>query len=282
MNRWKLPSFRRVCFVFVVAALPIQLSAQQVVRVANTASTSPQTQHPIDPALKMARASLRHAQENIDDYTALFVKRCRVDGELPPLCYAKLKVRDRKIENGVVATPMGVYLDFLKPAAVQGREVIWKEGANDGNMVVHQGGMSRFVTLNLDPNGYIAMRGQRYPVTDIGIENLLKKIIQTAERDRQYDECEMKIYRNAKVGKVSCTMVEVIHPVPRNHFDFHRAQVFFCDDLKVPIRYKSWSWPEAAGQEPPVQEEYNYLRLAVNVGLTDTDFDPENPKYRYY
>ena len=149
-------------------------------------------------------------------------------------------------------------------------------------MVVHQGGMARFVTLNLDPKGYLAMRGQRYPVMDIGIENLLKKIIETAERDRQHDECEMKIYRDAKVGKMSCTMVEVIHPVRRAHFDFHRARVYFSEDLNLPIRYKSWTWPEAEGQEPPLQEEYNYLRMAVNVGLTEADFDPENPAYRYY
>jgi len=282
MSRCMLSVFRRTCLVLVAAALPSQLSAQQVVRVANAASAPPQTQHPIDPALEIARASLLHSQQNIDDYTALFVKRCRVDGELPPLSYAKLKVRDRKVKDGVITTPMAVYLNFLKPADVQGREVIWSEGANDGNMVVHQGGMARFVTLNLDPTGYLAMRGQRYPVTDIGVENLLKKIIDTAERDRKHDECETKIYRNAKVGKMSCTMVEVIHPVRRAHFDFHRARVYFSEDLKVPIRYKSWTWPEAEGQEPPLQEEYNYLRMAVNVGLTEADFDSENPAYRYY
>lgn len=282
MSRYMLPVLKRICLVLMVAALPSQVSAQRVIQAANVASATPTTEHPIDPALELARSSLLHAQEQINDYTALFVKRCRVDGELPPLQYAKLKIRDRKVENGSVATPMGVYLDFLKPSDVQGREVIWTEGANDGKMVVHQGGLSRFVTVYLDPNGYLAMRGQRYPVTDIGIENLLKKIIETAERDRKYDECEMKIYRNAKVGKMSCTMVEVIHPVRRDHFDFHRARVYFSDDLKVPIRYKSWSWPKAAGQEPPLQEEYNYLRLAVNVGLTEADFDPDNPAYRYH
>ena len=245
LKLWWLSGFTTATLILAVA------SAQDVPQVANVPADTLNDQHPIDPALDIANASLQYMRENIVDYTALFVKRCRVDGNLPPLSYMKLKLRNRKVENGVITTPMGVYLDFLKPSDVKGREVIWLEGANDGDIVVHQGGMSRFVTLYLDPNGYVAMRGQRYPITDIGIENLLVKIIRRATKDRQYDECDMKIYRDAKVGKTNCTMVELIHPVRRDHFDFHKARVYFSDDLKIPIRYKSWLWPAAPGQEPP-------------------------------
>ncbi len=274
------PFCNRVGVLLLAATLNLVASSEEPIRVADISPTH-SDDHPIDPALEIARQSLLHTQLNINDYTGLFVKRCRVDGVLPPLQFAEIKIRERKVENGMITIPMGVYLDFLKPADVEGREVIWLEGANDGNMLVHQGGLARFVTLTLAPNGYLAMRGQRYPITDVGIENLLRKIIETAERDRQYGECDVQIFRNAKVGEIECTMVQLTHPVPRPHFDFYRAQVFFSNDLKVPIRYKSWTWPESVGAQPPVQDEYNYLRLELNVGLTDHDFDSSNPEYRY-
>jgi hypothetical protein len=271
----------RLGLMGVLISLPLLANGQQVIQVANVGSQQPESQHVIDPALEIARASLLNVQANVDDYKALFVKRTRVDGVLPPLQYARVKIRNRKVRNGTVVTPMGVYLDFLKPADVKGREVIWLEGANDGNLVVHKGGMARFVTLRLDPNGYLAMRGQRYPISDIGIENLLNKIIETCERDRQYDECDVQIFRNAKVGGTVCTMVQVKHPVKRDHFDFHKARVYFSDSLNMPIRYKSWTWPTTPDGKPVIQEEYNYMKLELNVGLTDQDFDPDNPHYRY-
>lgn len=281
MNRLIQSLHGRLGLMTALVSLPLLASGQQVIQVANVDSKPQESQHPIDPALEIARASLLNVRTNVDDYKALFVKRTRVDGELPPLQYARLKIRNRKFQNGTVVTPMGVYLDFLKPADVKGREVIWLEGANDGNLVVHQGGLARFVTLTLDPNGYLAMRGQRYPITDIGIENLLIKIVETCERDRQHGECEVQIFRNAKVGGTVCTMVQVTHPTKRDHFDFHKARVYFSDSLNLPIRYKSWSWPASPGETPIVQEEYNYMKLELNVGLTDEDFDTANPNYRY-
>ena len=76
-------------------------------------------------------------------------------------------------------------------------------------------------------------------------------------------------------------MVEVIHPTARPIFHFHRARIYFDESLKMPIRFEAWSWPQSAGGEPVLEEEYTYLNVAVNVGLSDEDFDPENPKYRF-
>lgn len=248
--------------------------AMPVSRVDRTASPA----HPLDPALAMARESLDHMQREIHDYQALFVKRCRVDGELPALQFADLKIRNPRPQHGV---PMSVYLNFLKPASVKGREVIWVEGRNNNKMIAHESGFANFVSLNLDPNGYLAMRGQRHPITDIGIENLLKKIIETGERDRKYGECNVEFFNDAKIGDHDCTMIQVIHPTRRPYFDFYRARIYFSESLRIPIRYASWSWPVTAGGEPVLEEEYNYLRIEPNVGLTDHDFDSTNPNYRF-
>jgi len=43
----------------------------------------------------------------------------------------------------------------------------------------------------------------------------------------------------------------------------------------------AYLWPEAEGEDPPVDEECNYQDVKLNVGLTDMDFDPDNPEYDY-
>ena len=48
------------------------------------------------------------------------------------------------------------------------------------------------------------------------------------------------------------------------------------------IRYASWSWPTEPGGQPVLEEEYTYSDIKVNVGLTDLDFDPNNPDYSYW
>ena len=66
--------------------------------------------------------------------------------------------------------PFSVYVKFLGPAELKGREAIYIEGANDGNLMAHGTGIERVVgTLNLEPDSPLAMKGQRYPLTKIGV-----------------------------------------------------------------------------------------------------------------
>jgi hypothetical protein len=265
----------------MISILPLLANGEEVIRIARLDSGRALTPHPIDPALEIVTDSLKHVRSNVDDYSALFVKRCRVNGVLPPLQFARVKIRNRKNEDDQIRTPFSVYLDFLKPSDVKGREVIWIEDANDGDMVVHQGGMASFLTLNIDPEGTLAMRGQRYSVKEVGIEKLLEKIISTGYQDRQHGECDVKIHHDKAFGKINCTVLEITHPIRRDHFRFHRAVVYFDNNLRLPIRYQAWTWPESPGGTPVLDEEYSYFRLQVNVGLSDTDFDPANPDYRF-
>jgi hypothetical protein len=191
------------------------------------------------------------------------------------------KIRNRKSKDGKLETPFGVYMRFLKPAAVKGREVIWVENQNDGKLVAHEGGLLGLLTLKLKPDGPIAMTGQRYPITKIGLQILAEELIERGESQRKYGECEVRFARNAKVGQRSCTLIQVSHPHRREHFDFYRARIFIDDELNIPIRYAAWSWPKQPGGEPELLEEYSYLDLKINVGLKDSDFDHENPKYSY-
>jgi hypothetical protein len=144
--------------------------------------------------------------------------------------------------------------------------------------VAHRG---KFGTMRFDPEGDIPMRGQHYPITEIGMVNLVRRLVEVAKEDVQYGECEVKYYNGAKINSRSCTVIEVIHPVSRKNFRFHLARVFVDDELKLPVRYEAYDWPEKPGGSPELIEEYTYLDVKLNNGFTDEDFSIDNPKYHY-
>jgi hypothetical protein len=235
----------------------------------------------LDEAMKRARSCVEELKKNVDDYTATLVKRERVKNKLGDTQYMFAKIRNRKTKDGKLETPFGVYMRFLKPAAVKGREVIWVENENDGKLVAHEGGLLGLLTVQLKPEGAIAMMGQRYPITKIGLQMLAEELIERGESQAKYGECEVRFVKGAKIGERRCTLIQVVHPHPREHFDFYRARIFIDDKLNIPIRYAAWTWPETPGGEPVLLEEYTYLNLKINVGLKDSDFDPDNTAYRY-
>ncbi len=263
---------------------PTQL-VEPVHRVANAAaSLEPTPVHALDRALDIARSGLSDCRSNVKDYTAILVKRERIDGQLQPHEFMAVKIRNRKVAQGQLVQPLSVYLNFLKPTSVQGREVIYVENQNDGNIVAHEGGFKgRFLpTVTIPPTGMLAMRGQRYPMTEIGVENLIVKLIERGEQARRYPDVKCDFRKNARVKDRVCTVLEVTQPTQHPDLEFYKAQVFIDDALNIPIRYVAYDWPAREGAKPEVLEEYNYLDLKVNVGLTDADFDPRNPAYNFY
>lgn len=264
-------------------AQPPQAGIEEpVYRVSRATSAGRDTAHPLDPALQLAHNTLGFIRDNVHDYTGVLIRRERIDGVLGNHEFMGIKVRNRKMENGVIRTPFSIYVTFLKPTELKGREVIYVEDQNEGNIVVHEGGFKgKFLpTVELDPNGMLAMRGQRYPITEAGVENLCVKLIEKGERDRQHGECLVD-QKMAKLGDRSGLLISVVHPVERPHFDFYRAEIFIDDQLRIPIRYAAYVWPKSPGGEGELLEEYTYQNLKVNVGLKDIDFDRSNSKYNF-
>ena len=230
-------------------------------------------EHPLMPAIRWAYEGIAN-MEKISDYSATLCKRERHDGKLNDYEYMFIKVRHK---------PFSVYIYFLSPPSIKGQEVIYVEGQNNGNMWAHTVGIKdRLVgTVSLSPTSAIAMKGQRYPLTEIGVLNLTRRLVEVAEKDAKFGECEVKFLKGAKINDRTCTCIQVVHPVPRRVFLFHIARIYVDDELNVPIRYEAWDWPKQPGGEPELMEEYTYLNLKLNNGFTDADFDIRNPNYKF-
>jgi hypothetical protein len=239
--------------------------------------------HQLDPALDMAREGLDRIRRDIRDYTCTIAKRERIGDVLNDYEYMFAKIRNRKEADGREVVPLSVYLYFLKPTEIKGREVIYVSGKNEGKLCAHEGGTKgKFLpTVWLLPNGPFAMRGQRYPITELGIENLVLKLLEKGEYLKKFDDLEVKFFQNAKVNGRVCTCIQLMHPAKAAGQDFHVARIYIDDELKLPIRYEAYGWPKTDGGNPELLEEYTYIDMKLNVGLTDADFDVTNSSYAF-
>ena len=235
--------------------------------------------HPLDSAITLAQEGLARIQSQVTDYTCTIVKQERINGELNPPEHMRAEIRNRKAGPAGVTQTLGVYLYFLKPDDFTGREVLYVEGQNNGKMVAHEakGPKALFGNVWLNPDGILAMHGQRYPITEIGIENLVFKLIERANRDKKADPnaltTEVRFIEGAKINGRGCMVIEVIHPEQKPYYDFHIARVFIDDQLQVPVRYAAYTWPTTPDGKPQLEEAYTYLDVKLNVGLKDDNFD---------
>ena len=226
-------------------------------------------EHPLMPALRMAKESLEYIDTNIPGYSAILRKQERIDGELMDEEIAFVKVRHN---------PFSVHMYFLSPC--KGRECLYNQGpgGTKGILVARDCGWKRRIgAIELDPEGTLAMKGQKYPIMKLGIRGLTTELIDVATNDVNFGECEVQTFQN-KINKRPVTQLVVTHPTPRRNFRFYRAEIFIDNELRIPIRYVSYLWPKTPGGQPPLEEAYTYLNVKVLKNLTDADFDKNNPK----
>ncbi len=231
-------------------------------------------EHPLVPVLKIAEAGLKNIDANIVDYSATLIKRERVKGRLTPNQYLYIKVRHK---------PFSVYTVFLGPEEFKGREVIYVEGQNGDKLLAHEGRgwKARIGMVALKPDSPLAMEGQRYPITMMGMRMLTQRLMEVGQEDLRFDEVEVKNHEGVKINGRNSTCVEAIHPVPRKHFRYHRARVFIDDEWQMPVRFEAFLWPLKKDGKPVLVEQYTYVNVKFNNGFTDKDFDPQNEKYKF-
>jgi hypothetical protein len=224
-------------------------------------------EHPLAPVLRALKISQDELDRNIRDYSCTFAKKERVDGVEGDYQIMLLKVMHQ---------PFSVYMAFQSP--YPGREVVYVDGQNDGKLTVLDAGFTRmFGKINLDPTGTRAMSGQKHPITDIGIRNLTTKLTKMWTAEMQFAECDVTVTPGTKVEGRPTTMVQVVHPVPRQNFKFHKARLFFDEELKIPVHFDASTWPAQEGGKPVLEESYTYAKnLKINTNLTARDFDANN------
>lgn len=226
-------------------------------------------EHPLVPAIGYARTALEKSN-SFTGYECRFVKR-EVVGKTLITQQIRMKVRH---------DPFSVYMRFEEPH--EGREVIFVEGQNNNNFLVHETGLAGLIgTLELSPTGSQAMAENRYPITKAGISNMVKAVIEQWEEETKYGETTVKYYKDAKLGDSTCKVIESIHPQPRKQFKFHMTRLWIDDKTGMAVRVQQFGFPATADAKPPVIEDYTFTEIKSDVRLTDRDFDTRNPNYKF-
>ncbi|MCF7804539.1 MAG: DUF1571 domain-containing protein [Candidatus Marinimicrobia bacterium] len=210
--------------------------------------------------------SMQDAYAAVDDYTCVFYKQERIDGEMRPMETIRMKFRK----------PFELYMKWIEDP-YEGRELLYKRGWNNGEVRVKQHSFP-YLTVNVDPTGTLAMRGNRHPVTEAGIGHTVQIVADDYERSIAHPE-EKVLYLDRGDSTMYGEQVRCIEAVtPKNessNYYAHRALVYISYRTHLPLRVKIWNTGDI------LVEDYGYADFKINSGLTNRDFEPSNPDYNF-
>ena len=211
-------------------------------------------------------SQMQHAYEKVDGYTCIFLKQERVDGELLPQETILLKFRK----------PFSIYMKWIEEPN-KGQEVLYRRGWNDGDLRAHPGSFPD-ITVNLDPTGGLAMRGNRHPVTEAGIGYTIRIVADIVERAATHQEDSVRFYNRGITevkGRTARCFEAVMPPADDSPYYAHRAVICIDQKLDLPSHVRIFD------KSNTLIEEYFYIDIRINPGLADEDFSPENPDYNF-
>ncbi|MEM1060952.1 MAG: DUF1571 domain-containing protein [Planctomycetota bacterium] len=266
-------SFRVTAFVCSltvvgVATAPSDLAADDAVPTGDAARFG---------AAELLDEGLARLSES-EGYTATFVRQEAVGGTLREPETIALKVRNE---------PFAVYMKWTA-GAMTGREVLYADGEFDGKMLVRpHGWRGRLVgTLQLDPDGSLALRDSRHPVTEAGLAHLAARIAWVLRTDREGIAKATYSLRPAVEGGRKGRLLILDAFSTDTPDGFRYTEVFIDDETLLPIRVRNYGWPteehETAAElaAATLLEDYAYDGLNLEPRLTVADFTPENPDYQ--
>jgi hypothetical protein len=121
--------------------------------------------------------AMRRAYAQLDHYTATFLTQERIDGELRPEQWLAIKFKK----------PFQVYLRWVK-GRHEGRQALYPAGADGREVLVRVPLPVGGFTVSLDPLSPRARKGNRHPITDVGIGRLVDFIAENARRGMERGE----------------------------------------------------------------------------------------------
>jgi len=228
------------------------------------AAPAPEAWRELDPReLERMLADARARLAQIADYRAVLETRERIGDELFPRRVLRLALRH---------SPFGVALETDAPPAEKG-ERAWFDGSADEPELVAEtpGFFGRLVgRVSLDPEGDLALRNRRHPITDIGLLRLVEQI-------EQGFEPALARARSPRVRRADTTLAGrparlIEAELARDPPECALGYRFGFDAQSGLLVY--FGVAELRDDGPALIEEYLYHDLVVNVGSTDSDFRP--------
>lgn len=167
-----------------------------------------------------------------------------------------------------------VFLRFLS-GPNEGRDILYRPGVDDKLLVSNP-----VMNLHLDPDGYMAMRNNRHTVRMAGPWTVARRILEDEARVKALPPgvaTYENLGRKKVLGEWARCYRSVLDKDRYPDFFAHKIEICVAETHGLPIDVTVWS--KEGGQLREVGR-YQYERCRTNH-LTDRDFDPENPAYRF-
>jgi hypothetical protein len=122
-----------------------------------------------DPVVFLSECLKRYDARDVHGYRLTMEKQERIGDELQPR---------EVIEIAFRAQPYSVYMRWLQGAR-RAKAVLYVEGENDNQMVVHPTGVAGLLapTVKIDPNGPQAREAGRYSIKEFGLQKTLERTL---------------------------------------------------------------------------------------------------------
>jgi len=213
--------------------------------------------------MELLRACLAKTQ-TLDAFTQVATKRERIKGRLNPVETMFLKCR---------AEPLSIYMKWItKP--YKGREVIYVKGKNGGKSIVHHYAGPFNIHLKVDPFGARVQKRSRRPVTRAGVRNSTKALLDLCETALKRGHMQLTVQGTEELdGRTVVVLQRLLEKHP--DYGVHKALIYIDPKQMLPVKCVGYDWDDR------LQWVYETKTLCTDVQLTDKDFDPKNPKYRY-
>ncbi len=195
----------------------------------------------------------------VNDYRCILHKKERIKEEI---------VEQRDIIQKF-RKPLSVYMKWT-----DGVEVLYVEGKYEDKLQVHGVGFGGLLTLSIDPNGFLAMRQNRHTIREAHLGHVVSLILANYEKAKQRHELNASFKGKELAGGTETLLYEAVFP-PNQGYYGHVILVNMDRTNGLPVRIRVSGWKKE------LLEWYEYSDLKLNVGLTDRDFDRDNPEYGF-
>ncbi len=203
-------------------------------------------------------------------YAATFVKQERVAGTL-----SELQVIQFRMSHG----PTKVMMKW-QGGKDDGQRVLYSEGENEGDMLVRKakGFEARLGVLSLNPEGAIAMKYSRYPVTQAGLLQLTKIIRLHRAQDLKAESGVnvTMLERQSLDNREAITFtIEYDRPElsPDEKHEYRKLIIFIDNESRLPVCIRGYGWPDKiAGAKRDQLDQTTLIELYAykNVDLKAT------------
>jgi outer membrane lipoprotein-sorting protein len=202
------------------------------------------------------------AYNGIQDYTALFLKRERINGTLQELETIELRFQE----------PFKLYMAWQEPH--KGRALTYIEGENDNKMLVNPGGLLQFIHISLDPNSPLATRNAHHTVRQAGLRHTINLLMQEYQRGMQQGHMQVTFRGYARVDARPVYHIEFIGPKDKKAgYYAYRGDIWIDKEYFLPTKLHIYNW------DNQLYEAYEYRQLRLNPELGPEAFvlSPSTP-----